>query len=239
METKTVGIIGGLGPETTAKFYLEVIAKSKLIDSSHRPQMIIWNVPMNLETENSFIRGDDESEAYIAVLSNAAKKLELAGADFLVIPCNSVHIFIDKIREAVKSPVLSIVEETDTFLKEHNITKVGILATSATVKNQLYDCVLEQQGVEVILPSATEQTDLDSSITRLVDNESSEKDKEKLENIITALADNGVQVTLLACTDLQLIAPSHPTVAIYDTMHILVDSTVREIFETKTKPQES
>ena len=231
METKTVGIIGGLGPETTAKFYLEVIAKSKLVDAAHRPQMIIWNVPMSLEIENSFIRGTDESEAYVALLSNAAKKLELAGADFLVIPCNSVHIFIDQIRQAVKIPVLSIVEETDRFLNEHNITKVGILATSATVKNRLYNSVLEQRGVQVVMPTATEQVELDASITRLVDNESSEQDKEKLESIITALADKGVQTTLLACTDLQLIAPSHPTVAIYDTMHILVDSTVRKMFE--------
>ena len=230
METKTVGIIGGLGPETTAKFYLEVIAKSKLIDASHRPQMVIWNVPMILEIENSFIRGNDESETYISLLSNAAKKLELAGADFLVIPCNSVHIFIDQIRQAVNIPVLSIVEETDKFLKEHNIIKVGILATTATVKNRLYDDLLEQHGVQIVLPSVAEQVELDSSITRLVDNESSEQDKEKLDGIITALADRGVQTTLLACTDLQLIAQSHPTVAIYDTMHILVDSTVRKIF---------
>jgi len=234
METKTAGIIGGLGPETTAKFYLEVIAKSKLIDSSHRPQMIIWNVPMNLETENSFIRGDNESEAYIALLSNAAKKLELAGADFLVIPCNSVHIFIDKIREAVKIPVLSIVEETDRFLKEHNITKVGILATSATVKNRLYDAVLEQHSVQVVFPTNPDQDELNSCITRLVNNESSEHDRKKLEEIITILADKGVQTTLLACTDLQLIAPSHPTVAIYDTMHILVESTVRKLFGSRS-----
>ena len=230
METRTVGIIGGLGPDTTAKFYLEVIAKSKLIDPSSRPQMIIWNVPMNLETENSFIRGNDESEAYLALLSNAAKKLELAGADFLVIPCNSVHIFIDQIRQVVKIPVLSIVEETDSFLKKHNITKVGILATSATVKNRLYDGVLESRGVQIVLPTTAEQVELDLSITRLVDNESSEQDREKLEGIITALANKGVQTTLLACTDLQLIAPSHPTVAIYDTMHILVESTVKKMF---------
>lgn len=231
MKSKTVGIIGGLGPETTAKFYLEVISKSKLVDATQRPQLAIWSVPMDLVVEDSFIKGNDESSAYTSLLIEGAKKLELIGADFLVIPCNSVHVFIDQIRQAVTIPVLSIVEETNSFLKEHNISKVGLLATSATVKSNLYGELLEKNSIQVVLPSVTEQTELDSSITRLVNNQSSEQDKQKLESIITTLASNGVQTTLLACTDLQLVAPSHPTVAIYDTMHILAESTVKKMFD--------
>lgn len=231
MKTKIVGVIGGLGPETTAKFYLEVISKSKLVDATQRPQMAIWSVPMDLAVEDSFIKGNDESSTYTTVLIEGAKKLESIGADFLVIPCNSVHTFINEIRQAVSIPVLSIVEETDTFLKEHKINKVGLLATSATVKSNLYGDLLERNNVQVVLPSPTEQVELDTSITRLVNNQSSEQDKEKLESIITGLADNGVQTTLLACTDLQLVAPSHPTVAIYDTMHILAESAVKKMFE--------
>jgi len=231
METKTVGIIGGLGPETTAKFYLEVLAKAEIVDASHRPSILIWNVPMDIAIEDSFIRGNDESETYIILLVEAAKKLEQARADFLVIPCNSVHVFIDKVRQAVSIPVLSIVEETDAFLTKNGIKKVGILATSATVKNRLYEELLEQRGIEVVLPSTNDQGELDASITRLVHNQGSEQDREKLESIITTLSNKGVQTTLLACTDLQLIAPSHPTVAIYDTMHILAESTVKKIFE--------
>ena len=231
METKTVGIIGGLGPETTAKFYLEVLAKAEIVDASHRPSILIWNVPMDIAIEDSFIRGNDESKTYIKLLVEAAKKLEQARADFLVIPCNSVHVFIDKVRQAVSIPVLSIVEETDAFLTKNGIKKVGILATSATVKNRLYEELLEQRGIEVVLPSTNDQGELDASITRLVHNQGSEQDREKLESIITTLSNKGVQATLLACTDLQLIAPSHPTVVIYDTMHILAESTVKKIFE--------
>ena len=214
METKTVGIIGGLGPETTAKFYLEVLAKAEIVDASHRPSILIWNVPMDIAIEDSFIRGNDESKTYIKLLVEAAKKLEQARADFLAIPCNSVHVFIDKVRQAVSIPVLSIVEETDAFLTKNGIKKVGILATSATVKNRLYEELLEQRGIEVVLPSTNDQGELDASIARLVHNQGSEQDREKLESIITTLSNKGVQTTLLACTDLQLIAPSHPTVVI-------------------------
>lgn len=231
MKMKTVGLIGGLGPETTAEFYLKVIAKAKTIEPNHRPSMMIWNVPMDLAIEKSFIKGNDESQAYLELWVDAAQRLEKAGADFLVIPCNSVHIFIEEIRKTVQIPVLSIVEETQHFLVEHGISKVGLLATSATVNNRLYDQILEENQIEVVLPSNDEQSDLDLSITRLVNNENSEQDKEKLQSIITNLSDKGVQTTLLACTDLQLIAPSHPTVAIYDTMLILVSKTAQMIFE--------
>lgn len=226
---KTVGIIGGLGPETTAEFYLQVIAKTKTLNPHQRPLMIIWNVPMDLVTEESFIRGNDESQTYLELLIDAAQKLEKAGADFLVIPCNSVHIFIEDIRQAVHIPVLSIVEETQQFLLSHGISKVGLLATSATVNHQLYDQTLAANDINVVLPNLEDQQQLDQSITRLVNNQSSVQDKEKLQQIITNLSDQGVQTTLLACTDLQLIAPSHPTVTIYDTMLILVNKTAEVI----------
>lgn len=156
MKSKTVGIIGGLGPETTAKFYLEVISKAKLVDTTHRPQLAIWSVPMDLVVEDSFIKGNDESSEYTSLLVEGAKKLESIGADFLVIPCNSVHVFIDQIRQAVGIPILSIVEETYTFLREHNINKVGLLATSATVKSNLYGDLLEKNSIKVVLPSTAE-----------------------------------------------------------------------------------
>lgn len=231
MKTKTVGILGGLGPETTAKFYLEVISKAKIIDPHIRPQLAIWSVPMELAVEDSFIKGNDERSKYTSILIEGAKKLESIGVDFLVIPCNSVHVFIDQVRQAVQIPVLSIVEETSAFLHSHNIGKIGLLATSATIKSSLYSSLLEKNSIEVVVPSATEQSELDASITRLVNAQSSDLDKQKLESIITTLASNGVQTTLLACTDLQLVAPSHPTVAIYDTMHILAESTVKRMFE--------
>lgn len=231
MKMNVVGIIGGLGPETTAKFYLKVLAEAKAINPSHRPPMIIWNVPIDLATEESFIKGNDESIAYIQLLVDAAVRLEKSGADYLVIPCNTVHIFLEEIREAVKIPVLSIVEETKKFLEENNITKVGLLATSTTINHKLYNNILEKEGIQVELPSLNEQNELNQSIARLVNDEYSELDRKIIQDIIISLSNKGVQTTLLACTDFQLVAPSHPTVAIYDTMLLLAKKTARMIFE--------
>ena len=72
-------------------------------------------------------------------LIKEAKRLEEAGADFIVMPCNSLHVFIKEIRGSVKVPVLSIVEETIKFLKKNNFKTVGIVSTSATIENKLYE----------------------------------------------------------------------------------------------------
>ncbi len=232
MKMNVAGIIGGLGPETTSKFYLKVLAEAKIINPSHRPPIIIWNVPIDLSTEDSFIKGNDESTTYIQLLVDAARRLERSGADFLVIPCNTVHIFLEEIRKAVEIPVLSIVEETKKFLQQNKITKVGLLATSTTINHKLYNNILEKEGIQVELPTLNEQNELNQSIARLVNDEYSELDRKIIQDIIISLSNKGVQTTLLACTDFQLVAPSHPTVAIYDTMLLLAKKTARMIFET-------
>lgn len=89
---KTVGIIGGLGPQTTAEFYLELVFSSYKIHKTSRPPMLIWNVPLRYRIEQDLITRAKGEERYLPYLTDAAKRLEAAGADFLVMPCNSLHI---------------------------------------------------------------------------------------------------------------------------------------------------
>ncbi|TAL56934.1 MAG: aspartate racemase, partial [Nanoarchaeota archaeon] len=105
---KTVGIIGGLGPETTSEFYLEIIFGCFSKNREVRPPILIWNVPLLYQIERDLLMKSEGEERYIPYLQDAARKLEKAGADFLVMPCNSLHIFIDEIRNSVSIPVLSI-----------------------------------------------------------------------------------------------------------------------------------
>src|SRR3989344_5069879 len=132
---KTVGIIGGLGPETTAEFYLDIVFSCYKKTKKSRPGIIISSVPLPYQIEEELIIDNKGAERYIPFLVKEAIRLEKAGADFIVMPCNSLHVFINEIREAVKIPVLSIVEETVKFLKKNNFHKVGIISTSASIQN--------------------------------------------------------------------------------------------------------
>jgi len=226
---KTVGIIGGLGPETTAKFYLQLINSCYEVNKKSRPPVLIWSVPLNYEIENDLIIHGQGEEKCLPYLKEAAKRLEEGGADFLVVPCNSVHIFIEEIRQAVKIPVLSIIEETAHFLKTNGIKKIGLLATIVTVNKRLYQKALEETQIEVILPDERDQKVIGQLISALVLNQYTTKEKEELNRIIDNLETKQAENVVLACTDLQLLAPSHPKLKIYDSMEILLRATVHEL----------
>src|SRR5690242_5620489 len=135
---KTIGIIGGLGPETTSEFYLELIFLYRQLNKTSYPPILINSIPLPFDIEKDAIAYGIGEERCLSYLIDAAKKLEKAGADFLVLPCNSLHKYIQHIRKAVKIPVLSILEETAKFLKAQEVKKVGIIATPITIKNELY-----------------------------------------------------------------------------------------------------
>ena len=106
---KTVGIIGGLGPETTSEFYLELIFSCQKFNKVNRTPILIYIVPLPYDIEEDAIARSKGEERCVPFILDAAKSLERAGADFLVMPCNSLHTFIKEIRSAVKIPVFSIV----------------------------------------------------------------------------------------------------------------------------------
>lgn len=228
---KTVGIIGGLGPETTSEFYLDLVFSCQKKDKTHRPSIIIASVPLPYKIEEDAISKNIGIERCLPFLITEAKILEKSGADFIVMPCNSLHIYIKEIRNAVKIPVLSIVEETVKFLKKNKFKKVGIVSTSATIKNKLYENAFEENNIEYETPDDFQQAKMGKFILNLVRGMQSNKDREELIKIISDFEKKDVDCVVLACTDLQLLIPKLPSLKIFDTMKIFADATVEKILE--------
>ncbi len=228
---KTVGIIGGLGPETTSEFYLDLIFSCQKKNKIHRPSIIIASVPLPYQIEEDAISKNIGFEKIRPFLIKEAKRLEKAGADFIVMPCNSLHVFIKEISNAVDIPVLSIVEETVKFLKKNNLNKVGIVSTSATIKNKLYENAFEENKIGYETPNDFQQAKMGKFILNLITGIQNNKDREELIQIIGDFEKKNIDCVVLACTDLQLLIPSHPTLKIFDTMKIFADATVKEILK--------
>lgn len=228
---KTVGIIGGLGPETTSEFYLNVIFSCYKKSKVARPGVIISSVPLPYQIEEDLITKNIGSERYLPYLIAEAIRLERAGADFLVMPCNSLHIFISQIRNSVSIPVLSIIEETVSFIKQNHFKRVGIISTSATIKNKLYENAFEKENIEYITPNELQQAKMGKIILNLVTGQQKNQDREEIIGIINDFEYKSVDCVALACTDLQLLIPKHDRLKIFDTMRILSDTTVNKIIE--------
>lgn len=187
------------------------------------------SVPLPFQIEKDLIEKNEGSERYIPFLITEAKRLEQSGAEFIVMPCNSLHVFIKEIRASVNIPVLSIVEETVKFLQKNNFKKAGIVSTSATIKNKLYEQAFEKADIGYETPDPYQQEKMGKYIMNLVSGMQSNKDREGLIEIINDFENKKVEVVILACTDLQLLIPTHPRLRIFDTMKIFADATVDKI----------
>jgi aspartate racemase len=226
---KTLGIIGGLGPETTAKFYMQVVSLCAKKNQTQRPNILIANVPITFELEEKFINRSEGKKEFCALLVNAAKTLEKSGADFIVLPCNTAHVFIDALRNSVNIPVLSIIEETVKILKSRGVVKVGLLATPATIKNKLFD-----KRISLVKPNKINQKQMGLIINDILRNKNIDKNRTELLTIINSVAKKS-DALLLACTDLQLLIPEKEIngVAVFDTMQILADVCIKEIIDDR------
>jgi aspartate racemase len=227
---KTLGILGGVGPQTTSKVYLDIINQIKKKGEQKYPPILIYNLPFPFIIEDEAIVKGINSEKMIPYLIEGAKILEKAGADFGILPCNTLHKYINEIRNAVKIPFLSILEETATFLKNRKVTKVGILATQTTVDSKIYDKHLTSKGTELLYPTKSDQEIINNIILEILQIGEKNSQKRKLENVCKRLAKNGAEIILLACTDLQLIASDTKIpLPIIDSTEILINSSVLNI----------
>lgn len=226
---KSVGIIGGVGPETTAEFYLQVILGCQKENNDERPLIVISSVPLLLQIERDLIASNSGKERYIPFLLKEAKRLENSGVDFIVMPCNSLHVFIDEIRNAVNIPVLSIVEETIRYVKDMKMKNIGLISTSATIANNVYENMLRENNIDFATPDELQKVKMDKIIQRLVDGQHLNSDRDLILRVVEDLTDKGVDGVALACTDLQLLLPKSDKVQIFDTMDILAKSTIKDI----------
>lgn len=228
MKNKIVGIVGGMGPESTSNFYLDLTRMSQRQCSS-RPSVIIDSLPIRFSTEEKFIKDGTGKGEFLRWLTEAIKRLEKIEVNFIVIPCNTVHIFIDKLRKITEIPIISITEETARICSNKRFKKVGILATKLTIENQLYDKEFEKFGIKIIKISKKDQKELDNIIHKIVIGQTSEKDQKKLEGLIQELKNKGSEAIVLGCTDLQILLKKDLRIEIIDSMHALAEATFERL----------
>ncbi len=215
------GILGGLGPKTTATFYLDLIKHGTL---EARPGVCIWSLPLDLKKERRFIERGTHKSHYLKLLRNGIKALEKAGCTQVVMPCNTVHEFHSELQSMTSIPFPHLIEIVATELKRRKWKKVLLLATSRTIKTRLYQNALQSSRIELILPSHEDQKKLDHLIQGLLTPLDLSKQQDFLQSIIEK---SGAQKVLLGCTDLQIVLP--PSRDVVDSMQCLVDFTAQKI----------
>lgn len=235
---KTAGIIGGMGPGTTADFYKDINGLAETQGAMNRPELLIWNIPLDYAVEQELLVHETGLEKYLPLLKEGAIKLEKAGSDFLVVPCNTVHELFDEFSSEVDIPFLHIVDETVKTLQRRDVGEIGLLATGQTIGSNLYQGFLDEAGIGYSVPNDDDQDHLNDIVARLVTGEgaAAAKNGEQSEDAkwLNGLVDGYVSkagAVVLGCTDFHIMLEARDPGTVIDSMHELAVATVDKIYE--------
>ncbi len=155
MGEKTIGILGGMGPLATVELFRRIVENTPAKTDQEHLRIIIYNNP-KVPDRTAYLLGNGENP--LPELIKSAKKLEECGVDFIVIPCNAAHFFIEEIRKSVKIPVLSMIETAAEEAAKLGLKRVGVLATTGTIVAGVYHRALKRRGMETITPTEVQQS---------------------------------------------------------------------------------
>ena len=201
---KTIGLIGGMSWESTVTYY-QVINETikRELGGLHSAKLLLYSVDFD-EIERYQARGEWDKSA--EVLSDAAMRLEKAGADFIVICTNTMHKVVPQISERISVPILHIAETTADKLKEQGITIVGLLGTKYSMTQDFYKAKLIEAGIRVLIPNDDDVETVNSVIYHeLCLGNIRQESKESYLAIIKKLEDTGAQGVILGCTEIGLL----------------------------------
>ena len=201
---KTIGLIGGMSWESTVTYY-QVINETikRELGGLHSAKILLYSVDFD-EIEKYQASGEWDKSA--DVLSDAAERLERAGADFIIICTNTMHKVVPQMKERIGIPIVHIAEATADKLKEQGITTVGLLGTKYTMTQDFYKDKLIEAGIRVIVP---DDNDVETVNTVIYDElclgNIIPASKDKYLEIIRKLEDAGAQGVILGCTEIGLL----------------------------------
>ena len=228
MRERVIGILGGMGPEATVDLYRRILLHTEArTDQEHFRVIIDSNPKIPDRTAGLLDQGEDPAP----LLCETARNLERAGADFVVMPCNTAHAFLLQIRASVGIPVLSIVDETIRALRERlpKAKRVGLMATLGVVKTRLYDDPLRKRGIATLMPTPQNQALLGEVTSSVKAGDKGPVVRAQAKAVARALIGAGAQALLLACTEIPLVlGPEDLEVPVLDTLEVLALAAVRE-----------
>src|SRR6266436_746841 len=228
---KSLGIIGGLGPESTIDYYERIIAlyRERTRDGSY-PRFIIISV--DLKKGLDFMEAGDLA-GMAAYLLDGINKLVRAGANFGLISANTPHIVFDEVASKSPIPLISIVEATCAAAKARKLKRLGLFGTRFTMQGTFYPKVFSREGIELVAPEAKDQEYIhDKYLNELVPGKFLPETRDGLLAIVDRMhAKSDIDGVILAGTELPLILrdADHKEIPLLDSTRIHCQAAVAEM----------
>jgi aspartate racemase len=205
---KTIGILGGMGPLATVDLFQKIVMNTPVqVDQDHL-KILIYNNP---KIPPRVLGANQPEISPLSELMKSSTLLQQAGADFIIMPCHTAHIWFNDIKKAISIPFYSMVENTvqNVCCKYNDLEnkKVLLLATETTVNFKLYQQAFENTAYQIIVPNHREQEIINQTIKNVKRGNMTKESVSKLNEIINAYNQKGVFMLLGCCTEIPIMFP--------------------------------
>ena len=228
MSEKIIGILGGMGPEATADLYLRIIRATPAKRDQDHPRIIIYS-NSKVPDRTAAILGTGPSP--MPELVRAGKRLEEAGADFIIIPCNTAHYFINQLQKELRVPILNMIRLSAAKAQKFypNVKKAGLLATDGTLRSGLYTSAYGEAGINILEPFPEKQADVMKAIYQCIKAGNLIDGGFLLRGVANDLIDAGAEMIIFGCTEVSLVLKEGDLpVPILDPLQALAEAAVAE-----------
>jgi len=220
-DTRTVGILGGMGPLATVEFFRRLVEATPAQSDQEHLHILIDDDPSVPNRTHALLHN---GQSPVPTLQAMARRLEIAGAELLAMPCNTAHAYIAEIRASVSIPVVDMIEETVSSV---DCESVGVLATDGAIDTKLYQRVFGAHGIATITPKPADQEAVMGVIARIKAGCKSSSEQRGIEEIVERIRAAGGQAVIVACTELSLLSGTHMPIRWIDALDRLVQGTLR------------
>ncbi len=239
MSRQVVGILGGMGPKATVIFMDKIIQKTPAQKDQDHLRMLVDNNPLVPDRTEAILFG---GESPVSELQSMAKSLEQMGADFIVMPCNTAHYFSQEIISVINIPFINMIDITVKYIKEmksnaKNMTnRVGLLATTGTIKSQIYHNALSSFGLELLTPSPYQEQVMEG-IYAVKRGDLSMSAVQQLEDPIHYLEDQEADILIMGCTEIPILINKNTkyknrfNANLLDPTDILAEATIKRALQ--------
>ncbi|WAL95910.1 aspartate/glutamate racemase family protein [Streptomyces sp. Je 1-369] len=223
---KTIGLIGGMSWESSAEYYrlLNELVRERL-GGLHSARCVLYSVDF-AEIEQLQVQGEWERAG--EVIAAAAKGVEAAGADLVLICTNTMHKVADQVKAAISVPLLHLGDATAEAVRRAGITRVGLLGTAFTMEQDFYRDRLAGHGLDVLVPDAEGR----GLVHRVIYEELClgvvrEESRAAYQEVIRSLVRRGAEGVILGCTEIELlIGQEHSPVPVFPTTRLHAEAAV-------------